>query len=127
MKKKIKEQKSKEELLEEVINTFSDKELYKACNEIFDELPSYKQREFIGENINSADDDDIKDAYNNISDPNDGLEEEMYSNDPEELENDDRCRLLADTMKSFNGSRMRPTLFEAIETVKEMYAWMSWK
>lgn len=129
MKKKTKEQKSKEELLEEMINTFSDKELYKACNEIFDELPSRKQSDFIGANINSADDDDIKDAYNNISDPNsdDGSEEEMYSNDPAELENDDRCQLLADTMKCFNGSRVRPTLSEAIETVKEMYAWMSWK
>ena len=54
-------------------------------------------------------------------------EEDEYSNDPEELENDDRCRLLADTMWCFNCSRMRPTLSEAIETVKKMYAWMCWK
>ena len=128
MKMETKETKSKEELLEEVINTFSDKELYKACNEIFDELPSRKQSEFIGENIGSADD-DIKEAYSNIYDPRTDKdpEEDEYSNDPEELENDDRCRLLADTMRCFNCSRVRPTLSEAIETVKKMYAWMCWK
>lgn len=54
-------------------------------------------------------------------------EELINTNDPEELENDDRCRLLADTMRCFNGSRLRPTLSEAIETVKKMYAWMCWK
>lgn len=129
MEKETKETKSKEELLKEMINTFSDKELYKACNEIFDELPSHKQSEFIGENIGSADDDDIKEAYSNIYDPRTDKdpEEDEYSNDPEELENDDRCQLLADTMRCFNGSRVRPTLSEAIETVKEMYAWMCWK
>ncbi len=129
MKMETKETKSKEELLEEVIDTFSDNELYKACNEIFDELPSHKQSEFIGENIGSADDDDIKEAYSNIYDPRTDKdpEEDAYSNDPEELENDARCRLLADTMRCFNGSRVRPTLSEAIETVKKMYAWMCWK
>jgi hypothetical protein len=129
MKMETKETKSKEELLEEVISTFSDEELYKACNEIFDELSSYKQSEFIGENIGSADEDDIKEAYSNIYDPRTDKdpEEDEYSNDPEELENDDRCLLLADTMRAFNRSRLRPTLDEAMRTVKQMYAWMCWK
>ena len=129
MENEMKETKSKEELLEELINTCSDEELYKACNEIFDELSSHKHSDFIGENIGSADDDDIKEAYSNIYDPRTDTDpdEDEYSNDPEELENDDRCRLLADTMRCFNGSRLRPTLSEAIETVKKMYAWMCWK
>ena len=129
MKMETKETKSKEELLEEIINTFSDKELYKACNEIFDELPSYKQSEFIGENIGSADEDDIKEAYSDIYDPctDNDPDEDEHSNDPAEMENDDRCSLLADTMRAFNRSRLRPTLDEAMRTVKQMYAWMCWK
>jgi hypothetical protein len=90
----------------------------------FRELSSSEKEDFMRLNLDEAADDDIEEYYlNNI----DKGTEEDDSLSPSSLENEQRCLLLADTLSAFACSRLRPTLPEALDLVKQMYNFMGWK
>lgn len=94
-------------------------------NNGFRELSSSEKEDFMRLNLDEASDFDIEQYYlDNIAT---GTEEEDDSLDPSSLENEQRCLLLADTLSAFACSRLRPTLPEALDLVKQMYNFMGWK
>ncbi len=94
-------------------------------NQGFRELNLSEKEDFMRLNLEDADNDDIEEYYlDNIAT---GTEEEDESLNPSSLENEQRCFLLADTLSAFACSRLRPTLSEAIDLVKQMYNFMGWK
>jgi hypothetical protein len=90
----------------------------------FRELSSSEKEDFMRLNLDDAADEDIEEYYLNYIDK--GTEEDDSLN-PSSLENEQRCLLLADTLSAFACTRLRPTLPEALDLVKQMYNFMGWK
>lgn len=91
----------------------------------FSELSSSEKEDFMRLNLYRANNDDIEQCY--LDNINPGTEEDKDILNPYSLENDQRCHLLADTLSAFAYSRVRPTITEAIDLVKQMYNLMGWK
>lgn len=113
-------------LIEEIdFSTLNSDVLRDLCQSVFDEMFSYRQEEFMRENMDAADDSDIEEAYNKlhftVNDDDD------VCTDPAELDDEQRCYLLADVLKEYARSSIRLTLSDAINTTKQMYQQMNWK
>lgn len=96
----------------------------------YDELSFDQKARFIADRLEDAHDADIEDYYNdNIrrDDDDDDDDYEENSFDPDTAEDPARIRMVAHTLRAYNRSRLRPTLKEAMETVKQMYDYMGWK
>ena len=121
------EKKNPDRLLIEEIDLFSlpERVLSKLCQSAFDEMLEADQATFMRDNMDAADDDDIEQAYldNNLS--VDDVDE--VCTDPAELDDEQRCYLLADVLKEYARSCLRLTLEDAINTTKQMYQQMNWK
>ena len=91
----------------------------------FSELSSSEKEDFMRLNLDRANNDDIEQYY--LDNINPGTEEDKDILNPYSLENDQRCYLLADTLSAFACSRVRPTVTEALDLVKQMYNLMGWK
>lgn len=121
------EKKNPDRLLIEEIDLFSlpDRVLLKLCQSAFDEMLEDDQATFMRDNMDAADDDDIEQVFldNNFS--VDDVDE--VCTDPAELDDEQRCYLLADVLKEYARSSLRLTLEDAINTTKQMYQQMNWK
>ena len=83
------------------------------------------QATFMRDNMDAADDDDIEQAYLNNNFSVDDVDE--VCTDPAELDDEQRCYLLADVLKEYARSSLRLTLEDAINTTKQMSQQMNWK
>lgn len=91
----------------------------------FSELSSSEKEDFMRLNLYEANNDDIEEYY--LDNIDKGTKEEDDTLEPSSLENEQRCLLLADTLSAFACTRLRPTLPEALDLVKQMYNFMCWK
>lgn len=125
------EKKNPDRLLIEEIDLFSlpERVLSKLCQSAFDEMLEDDQATFMRDNIDAADDDDIEQEYlnNHFSDDFADDDVDEVCTDPAELDDEQRCYLLADVLKEYARSSLRLTLEDAINTTKQMYQQMNWK
>lgn len=121
------EKNNPDRLLIEEIDLFSlpERVLSKLCQSAFDEMLEDDQATFMRDNMDAADDDDIEQAYLNNNFSVDDVDE--VCTDPAELDDEQRCYLLADVLKEYARSSLRLTLEDAINTTKQMYQQMNWK
>lgn len=105
----------------------SSKDARRLVNRLFEKMSGYDKEEFINDNIAYASDDKIDEAYecNHYELLDDDDDEARI--EPANLEDPQRCYLLADTLSAYSRSRLRPTLPEAVEATKQMYQLMNWK
>lgn len=123
------EKKNPDRLLIEEIDLFSlpDRVLLKLCQSAFDEMLEDDQATFMRDNMDAADDDDIEQEYLNNHFSDDFADDDDVCTDPAELDDEQRCYLLADVLKEYARSSLRLTLEDAINTTKQMYQQMNWK
>lgn len=107
------------------LHEMDQEDLAELCDKCFSEMSSSEKEDFMRLNLFEADEDDIEEYY--LDNIDKGTEKEDDSLSPSSLENEQRCLLLADTLSAFACSRLRPTLPEALDLVKQMYNFMGWK
>ena len=117
-------------LIEEIdLSSLPERVLSKLCQSAFDKMLEDDQATFMRDNIDAADDDDIEQEYlnNHFSDDFADDDVDEVCTDPAELDDEQRCYLLADVLKEYARSSLRLTLEDAINTTKQMYQQMNWK
>lgn len=117
------------------LDQFNEWEQTEIMKEIFDNIDDVQQELFINKNISKASDSYIKDEYedrdlgdNDFYDV-DNIDEPRYT-DYIKMTDDDRCNALNSVLCSFDRSRsdvLPLPLSRAIEVLKQMYDFKSWK
>lgn len=92
---------------------------------IFDDLSYSDKQQFIDENISFASDDSVDDAYE-VNHPECAADDMSPADDLTYMEDPQRCNVLAEILANFARTRIPLTADEAVNTVRDMYNFMSW-